>query len=135
MSYKALDTFATYHTNYGEGSDLSFMRANNLANSDVFNHKYEGLGSIKEFILNMQTGEVGYAVLSYGGILGIAERLFAVPFKALVLDIKNKRFILKIEKDKIQNAPGFVAEHWPNMADKKWNNSIHDYYSKACVKG
>jgi sporulation protein YlmC with PRC-barrel domain len=134
MSYEGRDTYATYHNKFGDGPGPYLMGANTLTGNDVFNHKFEGLGNIKEFMLNMKTGEVSYAVLSFGGILGIGEKLFAVPFKALELDTKNKRFILNIEKNKIQNAPGFDTEHWPNMADETWGDSIHDFYNKACQK-
>jgi sporulation protein YlmC with PRC-barrel domain len=118
-----------YHNKFGDGPGPHLMGANTLTGNDVYNHKGEDLGDIKEFMLNMKTGEVSYAVLSYGGFLSIGEKLFAVPFKALKLDTENKRFILNIEKDKVENAPGFDAEHWPNMADRTWISSIEDYYS------
>ena len=129
MSYQDRDTYGMYHNKFGLGPGPHLMGANTLTGNDVYNHKDERLGDIKEFMLNMKTGEVSYAVLSYGGFLSIGEKLFAVPFKALELDTDNRRFILNIEKDRIQNAPGFDTEHWPNMADKTWIDSIHDYYN------
>jgi len=129
MSYLDRDTYRMYHNKFGVGPGPHLMGANALTGNDVYNHKGEDLGDIKEFMLNMKTGEVSYAVLSYGGFLSIGERLFAVPFKAFKLDTENKRFILNIEKDKVENAPGFDPEHWPNMADKTWIDSIHNYYN------
>jgi hypothetical protein len=76
----------------------------------------------------MFTGKVSYAVLSFGGFLGMGKKLFAVPWNALTLDTKNKRFVLNVEKDRLKDAPGFVADRWPNMADESWAKDIDLYY-------
>ena len=68
------------------------------------------------------------AVLSFGGVLGIGEKLFAVPWNALKLDTVNKRFILDIDKDRLNDAPGFDKDAWPRMADQKWATQVHSYY-------
>ena len=83
-------------TLHGPGPHL--MGANTLLGNDVFNHKEESLGDIKEIMLNVGTGKVSYAVLSFGTFLGMGEKLFAVPWDALKLDTQNKRFVLAIEK-------------------------------------
>jgi hypothetical protein len=76
----------------------------------------------------MNTGRVAYAVLSFGGFLGIADKLFAVPWSALKLDTENKRFILNVDKERLESAPGFDKDHWPDMADPTWQNTINSYY-------
>jgi len=58
----------------------------------------------------------------------MGEKLFAVPWNALTLDTKNKRFVLKLEKDRLKGAPGFDKDKWPNMADQSWASEIHSYY-------
>ena len=92
------------------------------------NHLDESLGDIKEIMLDMRSGRVAYAVLSFGGVLGMGDKLFAVPWNALTLDTVNKRFVLKVEKQKLEAAPGFNKEAWPNMADASWAKDIHTYY-------
>jgi sporulation protein YlmC with PRC-barrel domain len=104
------------------------MGANTLVGNDVCNHKGEDLGDIKEIMLDMRSGRVAYAVLSFGGFLGMGKKLFAVPWKALTLDTKNKRFVLNVEKDRLKDAPGFDKNQWPNMADQSWAREIHTYY-------
>jgi hypothetical protein len=96
--------------------------------NDVYNRKNEDLGDIKEIMLDMSTGRVGYAVLSFGGFLNIGEKLFAVPWEALTLDTENKRFVLDVEKNRLENAPGFDKDDWPDMADPTWAKGIHAYY-------
>jgi sporulation protein YlmC with PRC-barrel domain len=129
MSYEDRDTYGMYRSNDSAGPGPRLMGANTLIGDDVYNHKNEKLGDIKEIMLDTYSGKVCYAVLSYGGFFGIGEKLFAVPWKALTLDTENKRLVLSVEKEKIENAPGFNTDHWPNMADEVWTNEIHRYYA------
>ena len=105
------------------------MGANTLVGNDVYNHKEESLGDIKEIMLDVSSGKVSYAVLSFGTFLGMGEKLFAVPWDALKLDTQNKRFVLAIEKERLSKAPGFDKHKWPNMADKTWAKDIDTYYA------
>jgi sporulation protein YlmC with PRC-barrel domain len=104
------------------------MGANTLSGEEVYNAQEEYLGDIKEFMLDMLTGNVAYAVLSIGGVFTIGEKLFAVPWSALKLDTVNKRFVLDVEKQRFENAPGFDSNDWPDMADRSWTDSIRRYY-------
>jgi hypothetical protein len=79
-------------------------------------------------MLEMDTGTVAYAVLSFGGFLGVGDKLFAVPWDALELDTVNKRFVLDVEKDRLQNAPGFDKDDWPDMTDRTWASGIQSFY-------
>ncbi|WP_237881534.1 PRC-barrel domain-containing protein [Pseudomonas sp. PGPR40] len=135
MNYEDRDTYGIYKTNLirdadsedqGPGPDL--MGANTLIGNDVYNHNEEDLGDIKEIMLDVRSGRVSYAVLSFGGFLTMGEKLFAVPWNALTLDTVNKRFILNVEKERLENAPGFDKDNWPNMADESWATEIHSFY-------
>ena len=136
MNYEQRDPFGMYKvksvngaaSNGKQGPGPSLMGADTLVGNDVVNHKDESLGEIKEIMLDMRAGNVGYAVLSFGGFLGMGEKLFAVPWNALVLDTTHKRFVLNVEKDRLKNAPGFDKDDWPNMADQAWAQQIHAYY-------
>jgi sporulation protein YlmC with PRC-barrel domain len=110
----------------GPGPQL--MGADTLLGNDVYNAQDDDLGDIKEIMLDMRTGRVAYAVLSFGGFLGMGEKLFAVPWSALKLDTINKRFVLDASKERLESAPGFDKNDWPDMADTTWEKSIHDYY-------
>lgn len=136
MNYEDNDTYGMYKGSLAGESSLEvrqgpgpeLMGADTLMGNDVYNLKDEDLGDIKEIMLDMRTGRVSYAVLSFGGVLGMGEKLFAVPWNALTLDTQNKRFTLNVEKDRLENAPGFDKDAWPNMADSSWAKGIHDYY-------
>lgn len=126
MNYTDRDTQGIYKHHSGPGPGL--MGANTLDGNDVYNAMGEDLGDIKEIMIDMSSGRVAYAVLSFGGFLGMGEKLFAVPWNALSLDTTNRRFVLDVTKDRLENAPGFNKGHWPDMADKTWAKQIHDYY-------
>ena len=126
MNYTDQDTQGIYKNRTGPGPGL--MGANTLDGNDVYNLKNEDLGDIKEIMLDMDTGRVAYAVLSFGGFMGMGEKLFAVPWSALKVDTENKRFIMDTTEERMKNAPGFDSDHWPNMADTSWEKSIYSYY-------
>ena len=128
MNYEERDTLGMYKSNTNNGPVPPLLGANTLIGDNVYNHEGEAIGDIKEIVLDMLSGKVRYAVLSFGGFFGIGEKLFAVPWAALTLDAENKQFLLKIEKDILKNAPGFDKENWPNMADQAWTKKIHSYY-------
>jgi sporulation protein YlmC with PRC-barrel domain len=115
----------------GKGPGPHLMGANTLTGEDVYNPQEEKLGDIKEFMLDMETGRVAYAVLSFGGFLGMGEKLFAVPFDALKLDTTNKCFVLDVDKDRLKNAPGFDKDDWPDMSDATWQSSVTSFYGSA----
>jgi len=126
MNYQEQDTFGIYRNHTGPGPRL--MGANTLDGNDVYNKQDEDLGDIKEIMLDVPSGRVAYAVLSFGGFLGMGEKLFAVPWSALTLDTVNKRFVLDVTKERLKDAPGFDEDNWPDMADTTWVKSVHAYY-------
>ena len=136
MNYEDRDSYGMYKNggsntpdgNGHRGPGPEVMGANTLVGNDVYNTKLEDLGNIKDILLDMRTGHVSYAVLSFGGFLGLGEKLFAVPWQALKLDTENKRFTLDADKARLEGAPGFDKDNWPNMADSTWQQGIHAYY-------
>ncbi len=127
MSYAERDTYGIYKSDTG-GPGPALMGADTLIGNDVVNDSDDDLGDIKEIMLDMRSGRVAYAVLSFGGFLGIGEKLFAVPWPALHLDTVNKRFVLHVSKERLKTAPGFDPDHWPDMTDTDWINEVHAFY-------
>ena len=130
MTYLDRDKYGIYKDS-SAGPGPALMGANTLIGDSVVNGQDESLGDIKEIMLDMRTGKIAYAVMSSGGVLTIGEKLFAVPWEALTLDTANKRFTLDIEKERIDNAPGFDTDHWPDMANQQWSSQIHSYYGTS----
>jgi sporulation protein YlmC with PRC-barrel domain len=113
--------------NAGPGPRI--MAASTLEGDEVMNRDGEKLGTIEEIMLDVASGRIAYAVLSTGGFLGIGDKLFAIPWQALTLDVENECFILDVQKNRLEDAPGFDKDQWPAMADQRWATEVHEYYS------
>lgn len=94
----------------------------------VVNRAGENLGKIEELMLDLEKGRVAYAVLSFGGFLGMGDKHFALPFEALKLDANHECFILDVDKEKLKNAPGFDKSNPPKAADRTWGAEIYKHY-------
>ncbi|MGK5036396.1 PRC-barrel domain-containing protein [Janthinobacterium sp. LB3P118] len=133
MSYLDRDILGMYRNHDGPGPAL--MGADTLLGDDVYNHSDEELGDIKEIMLDMRTGQIAYAVLSFGGILGTGDKLFAVPWERLTLDPVNKRFLLNVEKNQLKDAPGFDKNNWPDMGSDAWDQQMEAFYGSGTRYG
>ncbi len=104
------------------------LSATTLIGDNVVNAQGDSLGEITDFMMDLDTGAISYAILSFGGFLGMGNKLFAVPFEALRVDTTNERFVLDVSKEKLENAPGFDEDHWPSHADDTFLNEVYNYY-------
>jgi len=93
-------------------------RASKIIGTKVKNLKGENLGDIKELVLDPESGQVVYGVVSFGGVLGLGNKLFAVPWKALVWTRDKEYYVLDLDKDTLKKAPGFDKKHWPDSSNK-----------------
>ncbi len=108
-----------------EGRNLT---ARTLIGDDVRNSEGEKLGDVKDLMIDLQGGRVAYVVVSHGGVLGVGDKLFAVPWAAFILDAEGHNLILDVDKDTLKNAEEFDKNNWPNTADPAWQQHIYEYY-------
>jgi hypothetical protein len=94
----------------------------------VVNADYEEIGKIEDLALDASAGRIAYAVLSFGGFLGIGDKYFAIPWNAFSFNLPMSRVVLNVEKKLLEKAPGFDKDNWPNMADATWGTGIHKHY-------
>ncbi|HEX4210979.1 MAG TPA: PRC-barrel domain-containing protein [Candidatus Binataceae bacterium] len=106
------------------------LGATSLTKDAVRNRYGDDLGSLKEIMLDVPAGRVAYAVLSFGGFLGIGNKLFAIPWEMLTVDEDRQCLVLDVDKKTLENAPGFDKDHWPDMSDAKWGNQVYSYYGR-----
>lgn len=117
-------------SSFSDGPGPEIMAASTLEGDAVVNGLGENLGKIKEVMIDVPSGSVAYAVLASGGLLGLGDKLFAIPWAALTLDTDRKCFILDIDAERLKLAPGFDKDHWPTMADPTWASAVHAYYGQ-----
>ncbi|WP_416139641.1 PRC-barrel domain-containing protein [Halomonas sp. HK25] len=127
-------TFQTNNSSFAAADNMQagtiLLSASTITGDDVYNMQDEELGKIQDVMLDIAEGKIRYAVLASGGFLGMGDRLFAVPWKALKLDEANNRFILDVDVDSLKDAPGFDKDQWPNMADTSWNSTVESFYTR-----
>lgn len=102
--------------------------ARTFLGDEVYNQSEDRLGKLKEFMLDLHSGRICYAVMSSGGFLGMGEKLFAIPWRALTLDAENACFVLDIAEARLMNSPGFDKRHWPDMRDVAWVKDIDTFF-------
>ncbi|HWR54640.1 MAG TPA: PRC-barrel domain-containing protein [Bryobacteraceae bacterium] len=106
----------------------SIVHTKELLGLRVRNASGEDLGHIEDITLDLHQGRVAYAVLSFGGLLGLGDKLFAIPWAALTLDQEDNVFILNLDREVLDRAPGFDKHDWPDMTDPEWGSQIFRYY-------
>jgi sporulation protein YlmC with PRC-barrel domain len=105
------------------------VSASKIIGEAVENLQQEKLGKIHELVIDASEGRVAYAVLSFGGFMGMGNKLFAMPWKAFEFSSTENKLILNVDKKKLEVAPGFDKDaKWPDFADKTWGASIYKYY-------
>jgi sporulation protein YlmC with PRC-barrel domain len=107
------------------------LAASTLAGDAVRNSAGDDLGNVDEIMIDIPSGKVAYAVLSFGGVLGMGNKLFAVPWSALTVDEDEKCFILDVDKETLESAPGFDKDNWPDMANNTWGSEVFRHYGAS----
>ena len=104
--------------------------ASKIIGETVVNRQGENVGKIQELVIDAGKNRVAYAVLSFGGFLGMGNKLFAMPWEAFEFSATENKLILNVDKEKLQTAPGFEkGDKWPDFSDTLWGESIYNYYN------
>jgi sporulation protein YlmC with PRC-barrel domain len=104
------------------------LSSSTICSDHVKNAGGEDLGKIEDLMIDLHSGRIAYAVLSFGGFLKMGNKLFAIPWEALKVDTVNKVFILHVEKSRLENATGFDKDNWPNMGDSTFGSTLYRHY-------
>ena len=105
-----------------------FMLANDLKGHKVVNKNAEDLGKIEDYMLDLETGRMAYAVLSFGGFLGMGEKLFAIPWSAFNVQLfeNDLRIVLNVDKEILTKAQGIDKSQLPLSYGQL--SSVYTYY-------
>ncbi|RQT34963.1 PRC-barrel domain-containing protein [Burkholderia contaminans] len=116
-------------TGAGPGPDV--MAARTLEGDRVLTMDGDDIGQVADIMLDVRSGRIAYAVVSAGSPPGIGDKLLAVPWNGLVLDIERRCFVLPVATERVREAPGFDRNRWPAMADPEWAEALHAYYGSS----
>jgi sporulation protein YlmC with PRC-barrel domain len=101
------------------------LGASTLKNDKVVNLAGQEIGKIEELMIDVTTGRVAYVVLSFGGFLGVGNKLFALPWSVLTVDEAKKRFVVNVTKESLEKMPGFDKDHWPDLSDLEYATGVY----------
>jgi uncharacterized protein YegP (UPF0339 family)/sporulation protein YlmC with PRC-barrel domain len=95
-----------------------FVPSVRLAQYDVINKKGDDMGQVQTFVVDMKEGLIAFALVAFGGFLGITDKWFAIPWAALKWHPETMRFILDMPEEVLKNAPGMHKDKWLEEIDK-----------------
>ena len=107
------------------GSLIAASRVNGTA---VYNRQGESLGSIYDVMIDKRSGQVAYAVMSFGGFLGIGDSYHPLPWSVLTYDTTQGGYVVDLDRDQLQGAPSYSASDTDRWAEPGYTRSIDDYY-------
>ncbi|QVN22718.1 PRC-barrel domain-containing protein [Burkholderia pyrrocinia] len=113
----------------GPGPDV--MAARTLAGDRVLTMDGDDIGKVTDIMLDVRSGRIAYAVVASRGVRGSGDKLLAVPWNVLMLDVERKCFVLPVATGHVRDAPGFDHDRWPAMADPDWAEALHAYYGSS----
>ena len=105
-----------------------FMLASDVKGHKVVNKNAEDLGKVEDYMLDLETGRIAYAVLSFGGWFGVGEKLFAIPWSAFNVQLfeNDLRLVLNVDKEILKKAQGFDKNQLPLSYNQL--ASVYTYY-------
>ena len=103
------------------------ISASKVQGTAVYNLEGDRLGHVEDVMLHKLSGQVAFAVLSFGGFLGIGEKFNPLPWSVLTYDTAKGGYVVPLSKDQLQRAPAYDREELTN-ADNGWGQRVNDYY-------
>jgi hypothetical protein len=95
----------------------------------VVNGQKENVGKIHELVIDARENRISCSLLSFGGFMGMGNKLFAIPWEAFDFSATENKLILNVDKEKLKTAPGFEKDgKWPDFSDTLWGESIYKHY-------
>ncbi|QDV23146.1 PRC-barrel domain-containing protein [Aureliella helgolandensis] len=109
------------------------VRASKLMGMNIQNAQGESVGEVSDLVMDSRTGKINYLAVTYGGFLGIGNKMFAVPFGAFRCQpatdgTHDTTLILDVTPEQLEGAQGFDEESWPNFADRKFTQELNRRY-------
>ncbi|HEY9058661.1 MAG TPA: PRC-barrel domain-containing protein [Aurantimonas sp.] len=109
------------------------IEASRVSGTEVYNTDGDHLGHIHDLVLGKRDGRVKYAIMSFGGFLGIGEEYHPLPWQVLKYDERQGGYVVGITRDQLEGAPRYAAGTTPSWGDPDYGRRIDDYYRPAYI--
>jgi sporulation protein YlmC with PRC-barrel domain len=106
---------------------MTLIASDKVEGTPVFNRQGEKLGSIHNFMVDKKTGQVEYAVLSFGGVLGMGSDFYPLPWQSLTYDTSQGGYLVDIDKQLLQSAPHYRSSDEPPY-DRDFGKEVYGHY-------
>jgi hypothetical protein len=110
-------------------------RVSRIVGSGVHDAHEKRIGEVKDLILGSARGDIAYAVIGFGSVLGIGGRYYPVPWQALQASDDGSYYVLQVDPQTISRAPGFDRGNWPDFADRGWSTEVDRYWARMVGRG
>ncbi len=109
-------------------TDGRLISAASVHGTDVYDTAGEKLGTVETVMLDKQSGRIAYAVLSFGGFLGIGNQHHPMPWQTLHYDPDRQGYVVNLDRTRLEGAPVYAAEDTTMLNDEAFGRRVHDYY-------
>jgi sporulation protein YlmC with PRC-barrel domain len=127
-TYRGTDTGATGDRGIAFEETGKLIAASKVEGTSVYNRRGESLGSIYDMMIDKRSGRVAYAIMSFGGFLGLGQDYHPLPWNLLTYDPGMGGYVVDLDKDRLMGAPRFSQSDRPNWTDPAFTHGIDDYY-------
>jgi hypothetical protein len=103
------------------------IASNKVEGTAVYNRQGEKLGSVYNFMVDKQTGKVEYAVMSFGGVLGMGDSYHPLPWNVLTYDTNLGGYVVDLDKRALQEGPSYKSGQEPRY-DRAYGEEVYRYY-------
>ena len=104
------------------------LSSSSINGTKVVDYDGKHIGEIKDLMVDLENGHVLYAVLSFGGFMGIGDKYFALPWRSLRVNTVDEVIEVDISEDQLKNAPGFDKDNWPETEDYSFTDRVYQHY-------
>ena len=118
---------ATSTTGVATDETDRLIASNKVEGTPVYNRQGECLGSVYNFMVDKRSGQVAYAIMSFGGFLGMGESYHPLPWKVLTYDTSMGGYVVDLDKDRLRNAPSYTANESPTW-NRDYGSRIDQHY-------
>ena len=125
-----MDTYANATTTGGTAIEETdrLIASDKVEGAAVYNRQGERLGTVHNFMVDKFTGQVAYAVMSFGGFLGMGESYHPLPWRVLNYDTRQGGFVIDLDRSRLEKAPSYMASDVPNWSDRTYSGRIDAFY-------
>jgi hypothetical protein len=106
----------------------TLIAADKVQGTDVFNNGGDRLGSVHDLMIDKQTGQVAYAIMSFGGFLGMGNSYHPLPWSLLRYNTNLGGYVVEIDDSQLRDAPSYPVGTEPAWGDPEYEDKLQDYY-------